>query len=190
MIYTSWFQEYFVVNGSIFGFVSFFTLFGPCRPSKKLSNLISNSLIKQFDASNYHLNGWNCFHNFSFNLSNHHNFCDKGLCFQNVSPLCIVFFNESFPTSSKSFYLKEIWFCKSHSKHMQPPKWKFNFDNPKSSFVWFSQTATSYGNVFTFFCTHSKSWWFVQFNFKTWKFYVFLNPHNDILLFTLLYVKM
>jgi len=45
---------------------------------KKLSNVISNSLIRQFDMSNYRLNGRNCFDNFTPNLSNHHNLCDKG----------------------------------------------------------------------------------------------------------------
>ncbi len=56
------------------------------------------------DTSNYHLNGWNCFDNFTPNLSNHHNLCDKGLCFQNVNPLFVVFFNESFPMSLKSWF--------------------------------------------------------------------------------------
>lgn len=92
LIYTSWFQEYFVVNGSILGFVSFFTLFGPCSPSKRLSNVTSNSLIRRFDTSNYHLNDWNCFDDFIPNLSNHHKLCDKGLCFQNVKPSsCCIF---------------------------------------------------------------------------------------------------
>jgi len=138
---------------------------------KKLSNVISNSLIRQFDMSNYRLNGRNCFDNFTPNLSNHHNLCDKGWCFQNVSPLFLLYFSMRAFQRVKNHF---IWRRFDLANHI------LNIRNPQSGSstltilkVHLFEIVISYGNVFTIFLHSIQISMVCSIQFKNFESFMF-----------------